>query len=168
MPGRADHYQAAFQAFLRGRSIPHVAMEQAKKALFTDARLKSFGFVVYSKTGPSLLVDVKGRSLVRRAGQRGRGGLATWANERDVADLAQWERVFGEGFKGLLLFIYWVDSPAVPGPGMFQHRDRWYLQMGVDLTEYRRRMRRRSAKWETVGLSSRDFLSLARPLESWL
>jgi hypothetical protein len=64
--------------------------------------------------------------------------------------------------------VYWIDAPPTPESGMFQHRDRWYLLMGVDLGEYRNHMRRRSAKWETVSLPAEDFRSLARPLESWL
>ena len=56
---------------------------------------------------------------------------------------------------------------VLPGD-MFEHRDRWYWLMGIDLTEYRDHMRRRSAKWETVCLSSEDFRQLARPFESWL
>jgi hypothetical protein len=51
---------------------------------------------------------------------------------------------------------------------MFEHRDRWYWLMGIELAEYRDHMRRRSPKWETVCLSSEDFRQLARPFESWL
>jgi hypothetical protein len=40
--------------------------------------------------------------------------------------------------------------------------------MGIDLSEYRNHMRRRSAKWETVSLAAEDFRALARPIESWL
>jgi hypothetical protein len=40
--------------------------------------------------------------------------------------------------------------------------------MGVNLSEYREHMRRRSAKWQTVALPRQDFQALARPLESWL
>jgi hypothetical protein len=165
MADRKLHYEAAFEAFLRERGIPYVAVDEAKKALFSHARLKSFDFVVYSKNGPNLLVDVKGRQVRNRVS---RTGFETWATERDVHDLLQWEQVFGEGFRALLGFIYWIDAPLVPEPGMFAHRERWYLLMGVDLAEYRDHMRRRSAKWETVCLPSEDFRSLARPLESWL
>ena len=62
----------------------------------------------------------------------------------------------------------WRVAPLAPDAGMFEHRDRWYLLMGVDLNEYRDHMRRRSVKWETVSLPAGDFRSLARPLESWL
>jgi hypothetical protein len=165
MADRTVHYEAAFEAFLRDRGIPYVAVDEAKKALFSSARLKSFDFVVYSKGGPNLLVDVKGRQLRNRDKRK---GFETWATEQDVADLLQWEEVFGEGFKAVLTFVYWIDPPLVPEAGMYEHKERWYLLMGVDLTEYRDHMRRRSPKWETVCLGAEDFRSLAKPLESWL
>jgi hypothetical protein len=162
---RTGHYAAAFEAFLRSRSIPYVNVDQAKKALFADAKLRSFDFVVYSKKGPNLLIDVKGRSCRNRTD---RAGFETWATEQDVNDLMQWEQVFGEGFKAVLMFIYWIEPPLSAGQGMFQHRDRWYMVMGIDLAEYRSRMRRRSAKWETVCLPAQEFRTLARPLENWV
>jgi hypothetical protein len=165
MADRSIHYEAAFEAFLRDKGIPYVAVDEAKKALFANAKLKSFDFVVYSKNGPNLLVDVKGRSLRNRSS---RSGFETWATERDVDDLMQWEQVFGEGFKAVLGFVYWIEPPLSPSAGMYCHRDRWYLLLGVELAEYRSAMRRRSAKWETVALPAQDFQALARPLESWL
>lgn len=163
---RSLHYEAAFEAFLRQRGIPYVAVDEAKKALFSNAALKSFDFVVYSKNGPNLLVDVKGRQ--RRGTSASSGGLQTWATEQDVNDLMQWEQVFGEGFKAVLTFIYWIDAPLTPEPGMFSHQDRWYHLLGVELAEYRNHMRRRSVKWETVALPLADFRTLARPMEEWL
>ena len=165
MADRNVHYEAAFEAFLRERAIPYVAVDEAKKALFSSAKLKSFDFVVYSKNGRNLLVDVKGRQVRKRTG---RSGFETWTTEQDVVDLMQWEQVFGEGFKAILTFVYWIDPPLTPEAGMFEFRDRWYLLMGIDLAEYRNHMRRRSVKWETVALPAQDFRSLARPLDSWL
>jgi len=164
MADRSVHYEAAFEAFLRDKGIPYVAVDEAKKALFANAKLKSFDFVVYSKNGPNLLIDVKGRQM-RNSAKR---TFESWTTERDVADLMQWEQVFGDGFKAVLSFIYWIEAPLTAEPGMFAFRDRWYLLMGIDLSEYRNHMRRRSPKWETVSLSAEDFRQLARPLESWL
>ena len=165
MADRSIHYEAAFEAFLRDRGIPYVAVDEAKKALFADARLKSFDFVVYSKNGPNLLVDVKGRQL---CGKGGKGAYQTWTTEQDVSDLAQWEQVFGDGFKAVVAFVYWIDAPLTPEEGMYEYRDRWYHMLGVDLSEYRNHMRRRSVKWETVAIPAADFRSLARPIGSWL
>ena len=165
MADRTIHYEAAFEAFLRERAIPYVAVDEARRALFANAKLKSFDFVVYSGNGPNLLIDVKGRQLRNRGSRK---GFETWSTEQDISDLMQWEQVFGEGFKALLTFVYWIDPPLTAEAGMFQFRDRWYLLIGIDLAEYRNHMRRRSAKWETVSLPAEDFRSLARPLESWL
>ncbi|HVT90560.1 MAG TPA: HYExAFE family protein [Tepidisphaeraceae bacterium] len=165
MADRSVHYEAAFESFLRDKGLPYVAVDEAKRALFANARLKSFDFVVYSKNGPNLLIEVKGRQ--RRNGSSKRS-YESWTGQRDVEDLLQWEQVFGEGFRALLAFIYWIDAPLTPEPGMYEHRDRWYKLMGIDLTEYRNHMRRRSPKWETVSLSAEDFRQLARPIESWL
>ncbi len=165
MADRTVHYEAAFEGYLRHRGIPYVAVDEAKKALFSNARLKSFDFVVYSQAGPNRLVDIKGRKLRDRSKRK---GFETWAEEQDVTDLMQWEQVFGEGFRAMLVFAYWIDPPLAPEPGMFEFRDRWYLLMGIDLSEYRSQMRRRSAKWQTVHLATESFRQLARPIESWL
>ncbi|HEX2971346.1 MAG TPA: HYExAFE family protein [Tepidisphaeraceae bacterium] len=165
MASRMIHYEAAFEAYLRDHGIPYVAVDEAKKALFSNAKLKSFDFVVYSKNGRNLLVDVKGRQL---RGKKSNGSYQTWATEQDVADLLQWQQVFGEGFTAVLMFAYWIDPPLTADAGMFQFKDRWYLLMGVGLVEYQEHMRRRSVKWETVALPQADFRSLARPIESWL
>jgi hypothetical protein len=165
MADRSVHYEAAFEGYLRDRGTPYVAVDEAKKALFASAKLKSFDFVVYSKSGPNLLVDVKGRQAKTHSTRR---GYESWTTERDVDDLVQWQEVFGDGFKAVLAFVYWIEPPMLPEPGMYEFRERWYLLMGIDLIEYRNHMRRRSAKWETVCLSADDFRQLARPLETWL
>src|SRR4029079_19451666 len=72
---RSVHYEAAFQAYLRDTGVPCVAVDEAKKALFANAKLKSFDFVVYSKSGPNLLIDVKGRQMRNGSSRR---GFETW------------------------------------------------------------------------------------------
>jgi len=165
---RTVHYEAAFEAFLRDKGIPCVAVDEAKKALFSNAKLKSFDFVVYSKSGPNLLVDVKGRQMRRTNGGSSGRSFETWATEQDVNDLMQWEEVFGEGYKAVLAFVYWIDAPLAAEEGMYCHPGRWYRMMGVDLIEYRSHKQRRSGKWDSVCLPAEDFRSLARPIESWL
>jgi hypothetical protein len=82
---RRHHYERAFEAYLRLRRVPYVAVDEARKALLPDGAglrliedeefeggprsLKSFDFVLY---GPerNLLVDIKGRKVARRMGGR--------------------------------------------------------------------------------------------------
>lgn len=176
---RRNHYEAAFEAFLRELRLPYVAVDETKKALFSGSKLKSFDFVVYSRNGPNLLVDVKGRKAVGDAGGGAAGAsLQTWASRQDVDDLSQWERIFGEGFKALFGFVFEVDPVLAPPPGHFVYRqgegapaasrERHYLMLGVDLGDYRNHMSRRSVKWDTVAMPAGDFRQLARPIGEWL
>jgi hypothetical protein len=108
-------------------------------------------------------VDIKGRQA-----RQGNGGFQTWASQQDVDDLMQWQQVFGQGYQAVLMFVYWIEAPLVPEPGVFEHNGRWYRLLGVDLEAYRGHMRRRSAKWQTVALPAQDFRELARPLDEWV
>lgn len=172
---RRNHYEIAFEAFLRELRLPYVAVDESKKALFSGSKLKSFDFVVYSKRGPNLLVDIKGRKALGESG----ASLQTWATRRDVDDLSQWERIFGEGFKALFAFVFEVDPVLAPPPGHFVHRqgderhaatlrERHYLMLGVDLADYRNHMSRRSVRWDTVAMPTAEFRQLARPVRLWL
>ena len=165
MADRSYHYGAAFEAFLTSKEIPFVAVKEVRNTLFADAKLKTFDFVVYSAKGPNLLVDIHGRSCRNHSGRR---TLESWTTEHDLLDLAEWEKVFGEGFQAVLVFVYWIDEPTRGRDGVFQHRDRHYLMMGVDLRSYQHHMRRRSPKWETVCLPAKAFRELAKPLDKWL
>ena len=166
MADRNIHYEAAFEAFLRDRGIPCVAVDEAKKALFANAKLKSFDFVVYSKNGPNLLVDVKGRQLRNRSAVK---GFETWATEQDVTDLMQWQQVFGEGYQGSA-DVRLLDRSAAESGGGDVCLSRPVVSADGDRSRGipqrtcggARRSGRRSA------LPAEDFRSLARPIESWL
>jgi hypothetical protein len=170
MADRKIHYEAAFENLLRDKGIPYVAVDEAKRALFSDAKLKSFDYVVYSQSRPNLLVDIKGR---RHQGPRA-SSFQTWSTQRDVEDLKQWESVFGDGFQAVLVFVYWLDAPQgddshlLLEEGVWTYKSRYYRMFGVDLHHYQDRMRMRSAKWETVAIGQEDFRTLARPIELWL
>ncbi len=162
MAQRRFHYDAAFEHYLRANQIPYVAVDEARKAMQGPRKLKSFDFVVYGKSGPNLLVDVKGR---KHSGKSHKS-LDNWVTADDVADLQQWEKIFGDGFKGTLVFLYWcaVQPPDALFQEIFCYQDRWYAVLGVTIDAYRQKMGRRSAKWDTVHVPADEFARLAQPL----
>lgn len=91
------HYEAAFEDYLRKNGLPYIAVDEAKKALFAGAKLKSFDFVVYRPTGQNLLVDVKGRLCPLRKSTT----LQNWTTREDIDDLRQWQEIFGDGFSAV-------------------------------------------------------------------
>lgn len=176
MAQRRFHYEVAFERYLRDRTIPYVAVDEAKRALsdasHPPASLKSFDFVVYSRSGANLLIDVKGRKQPRVASKRGASArtLQNWVTRADVDSLVRWQTLFGPGFVGAFAFLYWCDGPP-PGAlfaDVFESGQRWYAVQAVTLEDYRRHMRPRSARWETVHVATADFARIARPLKEML
>ena len=169
MAQRRFHYDAAFEHYLRANAIPYVAVDEAKRAVHADAvprQLKSFDFVVYSSSGPNLLIDVKGR---KHSGRTGRS-LQNWVTDEDVRCLETWRGIFGEGFEAAFAFLFWCDAqpPDALFHEVFVYGERWYAVLAVTLQGYREHMRRRSAKWNTVSIPAAAFTELATPLKQLL
>jgi hypothetical protein len=169
---RSLHYEGAFAQYLRDARVPYVAVDEARKSLLpagsgaTGDSLKSFDFVLYGD-GLNLLVDVKGRRL---GGPRRSGRLECWATRDDVDSLLAWEGLFGDGFAGALVFLYWFDQqPAAPlFEEIFEHRGRWYAARAVTARNYAAAMKPRSLKWRTVDMPAAAFERASRPLRTVL
>ncbi len=164
---RCVHYEAAFEAFLRARRVPYLAVDEARRALSREHRLKSFDFLVDGPGPVQWLVDVKGRRFARTHGRAPR--WETWVSQADLDGLARWEGHFGPAARGLLAFAFWIDTGhRVPDGLAFGFRGRTYLFVGVERGDYARAARIRSRRWGTLTLPRRVFLGLARPLEEFL
>jgi hypothetical protein len=162
------HYEAAFEHYLQTHQVPYVAVDEAKRAAFRDARLKSFDFIVYSERQTNWLVDIKGRRYAPRKNAR-RPTWENWVTQADLDGLGQWEEVFGDGFRSLLVFAYWLKVGVDP-PTEIVHRfhNERYVFAGVPLDEYMVHARLRSPKWETVNMPTRAFKQHVRPLAELL
>ena len=173
MAQRKVHYEAAFEDYLRARGLPYVAVDETKKAIFADAAVKSFDFLVYSESGPNLLVDVKGRKFPDDVPGKKRGASRAWENwitRPDVEGLGKWEKVFGADFQAVLVFAYWLQGPPQRAPFQDVHlfRRNHYAFVGVTLAEYVTAAHPRSAKWQTITVPSARFATEARDIASFL
>jgi hypothetical protein len=158
---RHVHYEAAFEDYLRASGVPYVAVDEARKAVFVGTDVKSFDFLVYAPGDRKLIVDVKGRKF---------GGASStwqcWVNAADVEGLAEWERVFGEGYQSVFAFAYWLAEPT-PTPlfdTLHEHGGRRYAFLAVPLADYRAGMKPRSKRWDTVSLPSQYFRQVFVPM----
>lgn len=181
---RRHHYERAFEGYLREQRLPYMAVNEAKRALLpagaklklegaldgkigggSGGAIKNFDFVVYGDgvgRAENLLVEIKGRRLPRLRladGRPAKARLESWVTMDDVEALKVWEGLFGEGYEGVFVFVYWCDD--VPPDGLFaevfEYQGRWYTVRAVTLGDYEVNMRVRSPKWRTVNLSSGDF-----------
>jgi len=90
-------YVARVEAILRDAGRPYVAVDDAKKAIFSGCQTGNFDFLIYMAEGNHLLATVLPKSRPDPTAEQ-------------QADLRQWVRVFGAGFDGA--FIHATDEPT--------------------------------------------------------
>jgi hypothetical protein len=171
MVKRTNHYDVAFEEYLRGTCTPYVAVDEQRRARLVDASLKSMDFIVTSRRFQNLLVDVKGRRFPSGGDGPGAGHKwENWATEDDIDSLLRWQQVFGDGFRSMLLFAYEIVDPrcAQELGRPFVHQGRLYSFFGVWADQYHLAMHPRSASWETVSLPSRNYRDLRIPISELL
>jgi len=161
---RDNHYEAAFEEYLRARKHPYVAVDEKRRSLLGAESLKSVDFIVSPGLGGSWLIDVKGRHFP--AGRQ-KQYWRNWSTRDDLRSLWRWERLFGERFAGLFVFAFMVvgDRSPVPAEELFAFRDHYYGFIGIRAADYLRASRQLSAKWDTVAVSAQQFRELAAPVE---
>ena len=169
MANRNNHYEAAFEAYLRARQVSYVAVDEARRSPLADGSLKSLDFIVSpappaGEAGRSWLVDVKGRRFP--SGEKKRY-WKNWSTRDDLRSLAEWERLFGRQFGGLFVFAYNIVGSRAPvaQERLFAFRGGLYGFIGVRLQDYVRHARPLSARWDTVALPTRLFRTVGAPVE---
>ncbi len=173
MAHRNIHYEAAFENYLRSKGWPYVAIDESQRTLFAGASVKSFDYLVYSESGPNMLVDVKGRKFPDGVVGRRRGNMRAWENwitHDDVTGLREWQKVFGRDFVATLVFAYWLQGPPQRAPFEDVHlfRENHYGFVAISLEDYVSGAQPRSAKWQTIAMPSKVFSAQAQDVATFL
>jgi hypothetical protein len=167
MGKRHGHYERAFEEWLRQRRVPYVPVTQVRRPSDAAGPLKHFDFLVHAPHDRHYIVDVKGK----RFPQLSRGREAFWENWvhlEDLEGLLSWETHFGEGYEGLLVYAYWLQTPdgdEVRKTLSFRGRD--YLMVAVPARTYAEHCRRRSTRWQALSIPTKEFPRLVKPIETF-
>jgi hypothetical protein len=168
---RRNHYEAAFEAFLRDARLCFVAVNESKRSTLEDEPVKSLDFIVTPHPEVQLLIDIKGRKFPSGNALRPRYTWQSWCTRDDVDGLGRWQEQYGPRSTALLVFMYSLQ-PLVEVPlgtaDFWVWKKRRYLLRGISIDSYREAMRPRSPKWNTVHLRSADFSRRIRPISDWL
>ncbi|HKB02422.1 MAG TPA: HYExAFE family protein [Gemmataceae bacterium] len=167
---RGNHYESAFEAYLRDRRLGYVAVDEVRRSTLDDEPVKSIDFIVYGLGGSKLLVDVKGRRFPGGGKEKPRRIWQNWVEREDVDGLERWAASFGSEFQGLLVFAYHILPEVELRRGtadVWAWRGRHYLIRAIPVADYRRFMRVRSPKWGTVHLPTAAFREIVRPLREF-
>jgi len=157
-----NHYERAFENWLIDNRIEYVVVDEHKKAAFARCKVKSFDFLLYPSSGQVTITEVKGRKF-KGTSFAELTGLECWVTAEDVDGLAKWQEIFGAGHQAIFVFAYDVENIDVDfdGRDVFDFKANRYVFLCVRLDDYRRFMRRRSPKWQTVTLPADKFRQCA-------
>ncbi len=187
MAQRRFHYEQAFEHYLRACRAPYIAVDEARKSLLPTAAvasitgneceagdaagmpggaIKSFDFVVYAEDR-NLLIDVKGRMFGSANAKllESNRRFESWVTNEDVDGLTAWERLFGEPFQAVFVFLYCLrqQPPDALFEEVFEFGGKFYAMREIALSTYRELMEPRSRRWGTVHVPTALFQQHSRP-----
>jgi len=110
---RGNHYEAAFEEYLRQRELPYIAVDETRRATLGDGPVKSLDFIVYGIRGARLLVDVKGRRYPGKSAGKPRFNWECWSTRNDVDGLRRWQEIFGRAYEGTFVFMYELGEGVI-------------------------------------------------------
>jgi len=167
---RDNHYETAFEAYLRDRRLGYIAVDESRRSSLADEPVKSIDFIVYGRGGSKLIIDIKGRRFPGKSKGKLRRVWQNWVEEEDVEGLERWQVSFGPEYRALLVFAYYILPEVEMRRGtadVWVWRGRRYLMRAVPVIDYRQHMRVRSPKWRTVYLPMTAYRDVVRPLRSF-
>jgi len=168
MAKRGNHYELAFEAYLREHRVAYVAVDEQRRSLLAQGSIKSLDFIVAPSDTVSLLVDIKGRRFP--SGEQHKQYWKNWSTWDDLSSMARWQDKLGPGSCAMLVFAFHVVGTRSPVEieQLFEFRERWYAFLAVRVADYIQFSKPLSARWQTVAMPARLFRQAAIPFDSIL
>lgn len=153
-----NHYERAFQNWLIDQRIEHVALNSQKAIELGHTGIKSFDFLLELESGKKIIAEVKGRRFKGTTLEK-LSSLECWVTAGDIDGLSKWMEILGPEYKAVFVFTYKIDNIDVDFDGreVFEFDSKRYIFLGIGLDDYRKFMKQRSPKWQTVTLPADKF-----------
>lgn len=150
-----NHYERAFESWLKDNGIQYLAIDQQKRTAFSRSKIKSFDFLFYTADMRAYIAEVKGRKFSGK-NFSAFGSLPNWVTDDDICGLENWIRIFSGQYAGLFVFAYDLENIDVETDGreIYDYLGRRYVFMAVRLADYLDGATVRSRKWKTLHLSA--------------
>jgi len=168
MAKRGNHYELAFEAYLREHRVAYVSVNEQRRSLIAQGSIKSLDFIVSPSNTVSLLIDIKGRRFP--SGERHKQYWKNWSTWDDLGSMARWQEKLGTGSCAMLVFAYHVVGTRSPveSEQLFVFRKRCYAFLAVRVADYIQFSNPLSERWQTVAMPARLFRQAAIPFDSIL
>jgi hypothetical protein len=162
-----NQYERAFENWLIDNRIRYEVVDESKRTVFGRSNIKSFDYLLYPRNQQAIIVELKGRSF-KGTGFAKLAGFECWVTADDVDGLAKWQDTFGPEHAAVFVFAYKIENVDVDfdGRDVYDFAGDRYIFFAVKLDDYRRFMKRRSPKWETVTLPADKFRQCAVQMQN--
>ena len=116
-----------------------------------------------------VIAEVKGRSFKGTSFEK-LTGFECWVTTEDIEGLTGWQDVFGLGHLAVFVFAYKMENIDIDfdGRSVYDFGSNRYVFFAVKLDDYRKFMKRRSPKWQTVTLPAEKFRQHAVQMQNLL
>lgn len=163
MAKRSNHYELAFESYLRDERVAYVAVNEQRRSLVAHGSLKNLDFIVSPSNSVSLLIDIKGRRFP--SGNHHKQYWRNWSTWDDLQSMARWQEKMGTGSCSLFVFAYELVGARSPveATKIYEFRDRWYAFLAVRIADFIQFCRPLSAAWQTVTMPTQLFRQAAFP-----
>ena len=164
-----NHYERAFGNWLIDNRVRYIAVDEQKRAALGRSKVKSFDYLLYPANQQIIVAEVKGRAFKGTSFAK-MAGFDCWVTADDVDGLARWQQVFGGGHTAAFVFAYRVNNVDVDFDGreVYDFDGSKYIFFGLKLEDYRKFMKIRSPKWQTVTLPADRFRQCAVQMQKLL
>lgn len=162
-------YEQAFESRLREQKIAFESVVQTQRVESGGESVKNFDFVLQPASDRPILVELKGRTFHGRS-LAGLKGLDAWVTFEDVEALSYWldaARQKTPGASAVIVFVYRLEQIDVESDGwpLYDFGGERFLMLFIELEHYRKAMKCRSPKWQTVNVTAGDFRNYAKPID---
>ena len=164
-----NHYEQAFEGWLIDHRVEYLRADEHKRLGTPSVSVKNFDFLLYARSGPRLIVEVKGRTF-HGTNLADMTGLECWVTLDDVEGLRTWQQALGPDHQAVFVFVYRLVNIDVEldGRQTLVLNDERYVFFCLYADDYHRHMKRRSPKWQTVTLPAEAFRQHACELKDLL
>jgi hypothetical protein len=161
----ANQYERAFENWLLDRRVDYVRADEHERIGPGSCSVKNFDFLLYATPERRIIAEVKGRTF-RGISLAPLTGLECWVTLDDVASLQAWQEVLGPDYEAVFVFAYRIERIDADLDGLEAVQIDWdrFVFFFIRLDDYRRTMKPRSSRWQTVTLPAKAFRQYAREL----
>lgn len=164
--GAHSHYEKMFETVLRNSQILYIAINEAKRPIFQNNKIKNFDFIIFSKNG-IFLIDIKGKQFPYEH-KKSKNYWENWITKDDISGLQTWSKKMN--FKGIILFPYFIkyNKDTKYFKDIIIYKRRKYGLVAIDAFDYLKNCKIRSKEFNAIYISRKRFKTLVKPLSYFI